>query len=245
MLNAEVRRAPTLVHNSLAHHVPSFLSRPLVLIYESIASAICIHSRLALPMHGPPVSFRTYTAAPLASVLPAAAAAVSRIALLDTPFFASPSSCGVGYTHSLLFNTTSSSVRCRRVIRPVREVLRPVPARPRTCLEALLAPRQGPAASGTVADIEQPAAAAVATAASQGRTLNRLATVLSLPPLRTAFGEFCRKSLCSEVRMYVLLFIYFRGVNEVHVLTREARRPVKWSFFSEPYVSVRVSFWTG
>lgn len=100
MLNAEVRRAPTLVHNSLAHHVPTFFSRPLVLIYEWIASAICIHFRLALPMHGPPVSFRTYTAAPLALVLLATAAAVSRTALPNTPFFASssPSPCGVGYT---------------------------------------------------------------------------------------------------------------------------------------------------
>eukprot|EP00752_Nemacystus_decipiens_P009739 g8697.t1 len=75
------------------------------------------------------------------------------------------------------------------VIRPVREVLRPAPVRRRSCFEAMLAPRCRRAPVSTVGDMEQPAALVDS---------NQLPTIMSLPPLRKAFGEFCRKALCSE-----------------------------------------------
>lgn len=82
------------------------------------------------------------------------------------------------------------------VVRPVREILCAIPGHRRDCFEASLAPRHRRAASNTMDEADQ-------TAVSQGRAVNRLATIMNLPPLRAAFGEFCRKALCSEVCMLV------------------------------------------
>lgn len=101
-------------------------------------------------------------------------------------------SCGV-------CTTAVRNRRCRSIARPVREVLRPAPVRRRSCFEALLAPRHGRAPT-TAGEVEQPATFVGS---------NRLATIMSLPPLRKAFGEFCRKSLCSEVCMYVPIRLSF------------------------------------
>lgn len=78
----------------------------------------------------------------------------------------------------------------RSNIRPVREVLRDIPAGRRSTVETLLAPRYRRAPSNTTDDFERRWGDA---------NKNRLATIMSVLPLRKAFGEFCRKSLCSEV----------------------------------------------
>ena len=78
----------------------------------------------------------------------------------------------------------------RSNIRPVREVLRETPPGRRSTVERLLAPRYSRTPSHTSDDVERQ---------SGDANENRLAAIMSFLPLRTAFGEFCRKSLCSEV----------------------------------------------
>eukprot|EP00752_Nemacystus_decipiens_P009744 g8702.t1 len=77
------------------------------------------------------------------------------------------------------------------VIRPVREILSAVPGHRRDCCEAALAPRHRRTNSNTLDEVDH-------SAVTQGRAVSRLATIMNLPPLRAAFGEFCRKALCSE-----------------------------------------------
>ena len=92
--------------------------------------------------------------------------------------------------------------RGRSIIRPVREVLRHIPSHSITISQKLLAPRRKkgePASAPTDEGRER------AFTTNQGRAVcidgNRLATIMSFPTLAEAFGEFCRKSLCSEVRL--------------------------------------------
>jgi len=88
------------------------------------------------------------------------------------------------------------------IIRPVQAVLRHVPERRRSRIEILLVPPQrkvsAKVSAGTVA-------VAADHAQKPGRNgdescdSNRLASIMRFLPLREAFGEFCRRSLCSEV----------------------------------------------
>eukprot|EP00903_Cladosiphon_okamuranus_P016954 g15629.t1 len=83
-------------------------------------------------------------------------------------------------------------------IRPVREVLRHLPPDRRTDFQKLLAPRHR-RTSGNAMD-ENSGDGRYSN--SQGRAVfvdgNRVATIMSFPSLKKAFGEFCRKALCSE-----------------------------------------------
>lgn len=99
---------------------------------------------------------------------------------------------------------TTTTRRCRSNIRPVREVLRHPHGGRRGTFEKLLAPRHRRTSSmsgHTVDDVD-------GHANGRSRALsvddNRLATIMSFLPLRTAFGEFCRKALCSEVTHHPL-----------------------------------------
>lgn len=85
---------------------------------------------------------------------------------------------------------------CCSNVRPVRDVLRHVPAGRRTFLQKLLAPRHTRTPDGNDDGSER-------VTPSQRRAVcvdgNRLATIMTFPTLKTRFGEFCRKALCSEV----------------------------------------------
>ena len=88
--------------------------------------------------------------------------------------------------------------RCgRSIIRPVREVLRHISSDRRTGFQTLLAPRHKRTPVSAIVECGEQ------FATNQSRVVcadeNRLATIMSFLGLRTAFGEFCRKSLCSEV----------------------------------------------
>ena len=78
----------------------------------------------------------------------------------------------------------------------MQEVLRHVPEGRRTVFHKLLAPRLMTTPGNDDSGSER-------AATTQGRAAcvneNRLAVIMSFPTLRTAFGEFCRKALCSEV----------------------------------------------
>ena len=61
----------------------------------------------------------------------------------------------------------------------------------------LVAPRRRRTSSSTVAVTNTPDYERYRKGSSSGA--NRLSSIMGFLPLREAFGEFCRRSLCSEV----------------------------------------------
>ena len=81
----------------------------------------------------------------------------------------------------------------------MKAVVRHVPERRRSAVETLLVSRHRINASVAVGPDIDPAGA-FRNNAGQACDSNRLSNIMSFLPLREAFGEYCRESLCSEVR---------------------------------------------
>lgn len=93
----------------------------------------------------------------------------------------------------------------RSNIKPVREVLRHIPERRRSTVEIiLLSPHRNVVPHSNGASRVVATAEVAESTARQDREAyvdsNRLTSIMSFLPLRAAFGEYCQKALCGEVR---------------------------------------------
>lgn len=86
------------------------------------------------------------------------------------------------------------------IIRPVQAVLRHIPERKRSAIELLLVPPHRRISANTVA-VTAGYTPKPGLNGDESCDANRLTSIMNFLPLREAFGEFCRRSLCSEVRI--------------------------------------------
>ena len=86
------------------------------------------------------------------------------------------------------------------IIRPVRAVVRDIPEKRRSTVEILLVSPHRKHSSTSIAvtaDFEPTGGPRKKKGSCDD---NRLSSIMNFLPLREAFGEYCRKFLCSEVR---------------------------------------------
>eukprot|EP00903_Cladosiphon_okamuranus_P014587 g13528.t1 len=103
-------------------------------------------------------------------------------------------------TIGLLF-VTNPTINWICIIRPVREAVRNIPRPRRNAVEALLvAPlRKSSSTVAVTTDSEY-----ILYRKGSACDANRLVSIMGFLPLREAFGEFCRRSLCSESFQFLL-----------------------------------------
>ena len=83
-------------------------------------------------------------------------------------------------------------------IRPVRQVVHSIPFRRRSTVEAMLVARRGRRTSSSTVAVTNTSEYERYRKRSSSDA-NRLSSIMGFLPLREAFGEFCRRSLCGEV----------------------------------------------
>eukprot|EP00752_Nemacystus_decipiens_P009711 g8672.t1 len=129
------------------------------------------------------------------------------------------------YVHIGLQMVSNPFINWVCIIRPVREVVRNIPLRRRSKVEALLITPHRRISGGNVAVAVTTNLEYMLYRDGSSSDTNKLASIMRFPPLRDAFGEFCRRSLCSESFQFLLdvaKFLSDGAVNDAGKTGEEA-----------------------